>query len=205
MERWLTIDEASTELRCTRDAIMGLLASKQLVGVRTADGGYRILDPAAALRRNMLEPAFERFPFLSLKEVSEVTGLSFEAVRWYVRYKRLHAARIPNGPRYKVVAVGELRRFLADYEKRKGPGRKTYSPIIVRWLKKYLAEDLKPNAGVLQELMEKVVVLPEPQRSIARARLWRLFDEVDALLKSARNGPDGETRTLDRLLPKQEG
>lgn len=183
MERWLSLDEASAELRCSHHAIKHLIASKQIAAVRLSDGEYRILDPSPALRRNLLQPTFDRLPFLSLREVSQVLGLTVDTVKWYARHDRLRFIHIPGGPHYKVVTVGELRRFLAEYEKRAGPGKKTYSQVIVRWLRKYMADDLTPNGGVLAHLLENAVPVPEPQKAVILISLWKHFDAIEGILR----------------------
>jgi hypothetical protein len=71
---------------------------------------------------------------------------------------------------------------MAMREKRRGPGKASYSPIIVKWLKRYLETSKKMDSEILDELLRSAVPLKEPQRGIYAAKLWNAFDSVNALL-----------------------
>jgi hypothetical protein len=185
VERYLTLVECAEELRTTKPVIIKLIKRKILTAIEITPKHYRILDPGPNLRELFLDPKIERIPFVSMHEAADILGMNFRTLRWYVDIGRLHAARFPHGPEFKVITVKELRRFAADRERRHGPGKKIYSRAIVNWLKKYLAGEVTPNAEVLADMIHRAMRIQEPRRSQVICEFWALIDRANELLEEA--------------------
>src|SRR5579864_1610140 len=140
MARWLTMAEVQAELRMGPDGVRALLKKNLLVGLNPGQQGtgWRILDPSEKLREHLVEPGLERFPLITTKELAEVLGVTTITVTGHVYKKHLkpHPGYARNGSTV-LFTPKEVRRFLAYRERRKGPGSRSYSKTLVRWLKGY--------------------------------------------------------------------
>jgi len=199
MNRWLTVDETGLELGLGRRAILNMLRSGRLVGyqvpLRRGDpkskgkmGAWRILDPGAKFARHLEESKrhLEHIPLLNGREVAELLGLKSGTIRQLKKRGQLHGEATPSGTLY---TVEELRRFLLRRES-KTEGRKLYRPILGRWARGIIAEDVWAQAEVLDELLKQAVGLEEPLKSKYVVKIWEHFDAVNSLLRSARLGED---------------
>src|SRR5208282_6335766 len=186
MPRWLSMAEVQAELRVGPDTVKSLIKRGLLVGINAGEHsiGWRILDPSEKLREHLVEPELERFPLLTVKEVAEVLGVAPTTIAGHVFKKNLkpHHGFNRNGAN-QLFTPKEIRRFLAYREGRKGPGSRSYSKTLVRWLKGYLEEDSRAVAKALDELIAGAVPLPEPERSKYISRIWDAFDTVQDLLR----------------------
>jgi Helix-turn-helix domain len=186
MPRWLTMAEVQAELRVGKKTIYSLLKSGLLVGINAGEHsiGWRILDPSEKLRERLVEPELERFPLFTANEVAEVLGLATSTINGHVWKKKLrpHPGYSRNGSTM-LFTPKEIRRFLAYREERRGPGSRSYSRTLVRWLKAYLEENSKSVAKELDEVIAEAVPLPEPERSKYISLLWEQFDRIEDILK----------------------
>jgi hypothetical protein len=191
MPRWITLDELQAELRVGLQTAKSLIERGLVVGLNTPSG-WRILDPSEKLREHLVEPELERFPLLTIKEVAEVLGLAPATVAGHVWNKRLkpHPGFNRNGAN-QLFTPKEIRRFLAYREGRKGPGNRSYSRTLVRWLKAYLAENSRSVAQELDAVIAEAVPLPEPERSKYISLLWEQFDRLQDLLKQVQKMKNG--------------
>lgn len=187
-ERWLTLREAAIELRTSPGAIKTLVKERQLVAITGKNirqvSAWRILDPAPALRAQLLEPPLENFPVIRPAELAKILGLSSGVIKWHVFMGHIKPMKVNRQLSY--FSVKEVRRFLARHERRSGYRKQSYSQVLVDWVKGMLENDMKPNHEVLESLIQQAVSLPEPARSSTIAQLWKHFDEVNALLKECR-------------------
>ena len=151
-------------------------------------GSLRILDPGARFARYIEESKrhLEHVPLLSSREVAEVLGVKSGTVRQLKKRGRLEGKPTPTGTLY---TVQELRRFLLRREG-KARGRKPYSPILGRWARGLVAQDTSVQAQVLDELLKQAVVLAEPLKSKYLVEVWRHFEAINSLLRSAQLGED---------------
>lgn len=179
---WLSSREICAELRISPITLSGLRKRRQIQFIKLGQQ-YRYALPEAS--RLAPFPQLERVALLTYQEVAQIVGLSTISVRVAVHDQRL--ATIREGRR-NYVTILELRRFLAAREKRSGQAKRGVSKIIVAWMKEYLEKDEVP-VQVLDRLLLEAAKLPEPGRSEAISRLWQLFDEVNAILRSIRNIP----------------
>lgn len=168
--------------------IYRLVRSRQLVAQMDGSKIVRVLDPAPALRQQLVEPAIDRFPLISSIELAEVMGVSRESIKWYVFQGTLHPHQHGNQGVASTFTAKEVRRFVMAGGAR-GVGnpkrdKKIYSHAIVRWLKNYLSQELRP-ADAIQELIRDLVPLPEPQRSQTIAAVWGHIDAINAILTEA--------------------
>jgi excisionase family DNA binding protein len=183
MDRYLTLEEMAEELRVTKATVLKLLQKKRLVGIEITPGHYRLLDPAPALRERLLTAPIERFPFLAPREVAEVLGLKFEALRHEIRIGRAKPARIEGGPSFRVFTPKQVRELAAAREKLRGRGKFNYSASIAKWLRGYLAQDADVTAEGIQAMLDQAVKIPEPKRSQTIVEIWGLIGKLDEILK----------------------
>jgi len=194
MNRWLTFDETCIELRLGGKAVRNMIRQGRLVGYqvplsyqdakrRGKMGSWRILDPGVKFARYIEESKrnLEHVPLLSGREAAEVLGVQSGSVRQLKKRGRLQGQRTPNGTLF---SVQELRRFLLRREN-KAEGRKHYSPILGRWAQGLVARDTSVQAEVLDELLTQAVGLADPQKSRYVVEVWRHFDAINSLLRSA--------------------
>jgi len=127
-----------------------------------------------------LDPPIERVAFLTLVEVGEILGLKRNGVKAIIHRNQLKTHSGAGQRLY--VSIADLRQYLAFRERRKGPGKTQYSPIVIKWLKQYL-EKKKVEADILDELIRAASPLQDPERGIYASKLWTLFDQVNALLQ----------------------
>jgi hypothetical protein len=199
MNNWLTLDETCMELGLGRRAVQNMLRSGRLVGYQVPAsrrdprsrgkwGAWRILDPGAKFARYLRESEqhLEHLPLLSGREVAEVLGVKPGTIRQSKKRGRLQGEVTPSGTLY---TVQELRRFLLRRENKAG-GQKLSSPILGRWAQALVAQDSSIQAQVLDELLKQAVGLAEPLKSRYLVEVWRHFDAVNSLLRSARLGED---------------
>lgn len=197
MERWLTLQETALELRISPADVLRLVRDNRVayivVGNSENAPNYRILDPSVSLREKLIEPAIERFPCISTSEVADIMGLDPASVRWHIMKGNLKGHKVGAGATCQVLHTPkDIRRFLARYEGRRGMAKHSYSKVIIRWMRSYFEEQFVPNAEVLQQLIDAAVILPEPERSSKISKLWKLFDEVNDLLKECKGIPAKE-------------
>lgn len=183
MERYLTLEETAEELRVTKPVILKLLKQRRLVGIEITPGHWRVADPSLRLRSYLNDTPVERFPFITKQEAAEILGMHPENLKWHIRAGHAKPTEVEGGPHCQVFTVHELRRFAAFRERLRGQKKMLYSPLIIKWAKNYLADDLTDNAEILAELLDEAVKLPEPKKSETIVKLWGLFNEVDRLLK----------------------
>jgi hypothetical protein len=211
MNKWLTFDEMCVELRLARKAVRNMLRSGLLVGyqvpLRRRDpksrgkmGAWRILDPGAKFARYLEESKrhLEHLPLLSGREVAEVLGLKPGTIRQLKRRGQLQGQVTPSGTFY---TLQELRRFLLRRES-KAEGRKLYSPTLGRWAQALVSQDATVQAEVLDELLKQALGLAEPLKSGYVVEVWRHFDAVNSLLRSAKLGEDVKL-PISKTMPSQ--
>jgi len=184
---WLTVRELCNELHIHPQSAntlrrRGKLPYINLGSAKHPNFRYQLPPhtPAAIV------PEIERVAFLTYDEVGSLFGISRDGIRKMMTRKHMKATRL--GKR-SFVTVQELRRVLAIRDQRSGQAKQSYSPILMRWLKKYL-ESREIPVQVLDELVRTAAErAPLDQRSGYITRLWNLFDEVNALLKKLDGGP----------------
>lgn len=192
MERWLTVKEAAIELRVTTEQIKRMMGSGQLQYMRIGvKGEIRILDPAPALRQSIHEPRLDRFPLITAADLASVLGVSREVITWHV-FKGHIKSQTKGRTQLILFTPKDVRRFIADREGRKRQSRYTYSATIVEWLKNYIADEMKPNGEIVSALIrDSLVLLPEPERSQAIAKVYGCVELVQKLIRDAKSKKSG--------------
>jgi hypothetical protein len=211
MNRWLTFDEACMALRLAGKSVRNMLRSGQLVGYqvplsrrdpmsRGKMGAWRILDPGVKFASYLEESErhLEHVPLLNGREAAEALGLKPGTIRQLKKRGRLQGTATPNGTLY---TVDELRRILLRRESKARDG-KLYSPILGRWAQGLMSQEMSVQAQVLDELLKQAVGLAEPLKSKYVVEVWRHFDAVDSLLRSAKLGED-LALAVSRTTPTQ--
>jgi hypothetical protein len=152
-------------------------------------GKWRILDPGHKFAQYLDESHrhIEHVPLLAGREVAEVVGVTPAAIRQLKKRKRLCGNIVNHQTFY---AAAEIRRLLL---RREGRGRQSYSPILVRWLRGLVAQDVHVTVQVLDEMLSQVVAIPEPEKSRYLIELWWHFDMVNDLVRSARLGETADS------------
>ena len=195
MLRWRSLAEVCCELRLGPKAVLGMLNSGQLkwfrLRSRNGRGRLRILDPSPQLVRHVQESQrhLEHVPLLSSREVAEVLGLQPSAIRQIKRRGGVQGRRVGKTTLY---TVDEIRRLFRARTRKSERGRHEYCPILARWLRSILEDDRYLAGDILIELIQQAVRLPAPRKSRYVTELWRHFDAINSLLRSARDDEDFE-------------
>jgi hypothetical protein len=177
---WLTSREICHELRISELVLTKMRKRRKIQFINIGSDktpAYRYKLPAPSALADPV-PQIERQGLFTYQEVAAILGMSQIGVRVAVSDKRIN--RVLVGKRGYITML-ELRRVLAEREKRTGQAKRGVSNILVGWLREYLASEKTPTQ-TLQALIDEAVKLPEPERSKYITALWDYFDRVNALL-----------------------
>jgi len=173
---WLTTREICAELHCSTALLRSLRRRNKIRYLRIGNQyRYELPKPTEA----QAVPAIERLPLLTCRELADVLGITYISVRVGIFEKRFHPTVV--GKR-RYFTILELHRILAHREGRKGQDKQKSSRILVDWVRHYLERDDVP-VQVLDTLLKQAVKLQEPAQSEAVSKLWKLFDQVNAILQ----------------------
>lgn len=197
--RWYTATDLAIEFGVDVRCIIRWWRKGLLPGSIGNGKNVRFIDPGPELRSKIAGCHLDFFRFITTSEVAEVLQIKVKTLKEWIRRDRVEGglrvcAKEPHkGEHTLLFHRQEVRRFLRRVEKRKG--NEDHSPIIVRWLKGWLATEQKQN-DILDEMMKTVAQVPEPDRSRLAVELWEEFDRVSSLLeeckvKGSRNGSPG--------------
>jgi hypothetical protein len=181
--RWLTATELAIELSVDVSVVETLHKQGKIKGIGTGKNA-RYLDPGPELAREAQGRRLEYFSMITSRELAEILGIVPSQVRKLAALGQIVPTEIqPNGRGTRAFYnVAELRRVLAEREKRSGPGRKTYSSVLVKWVRGWLATRQSP-VQVLDELIHQVASkVPDPEKTVMIKELWDLFDRVNDLM-----------------------
>jgi hypothetical protein len=184
-QRWLTATELAIELGIDHETVLALHKQGKIAGIGTNAATMRYLDPGPELARQTQQKRLEYFPVITTRELAEILGISQGQVRKDAAYGVIEATEIvPNGRGKRAFYdVATVRKILAEREKRRGPGRKTYSTILIKWVRGWLMSQ-KTQVQVLDELIRKVAAqVPDPEKTAMIKELWDLFDRVNEILE----------------------
>jgi hypothetical protein len=186
---WLTARELANELHLSDQSVTKLRRGGRLAYINLGtpkNPQYRYQLPRHVPEK-LRTPPVERIGLLTYTEVGHILGTSNMAVRKMVSRGELQVVSVVR--KRKMVTVSELRKVLALRDRRSGQAKQSYSPLLMTWLKGYLASKEAP-VEVLDELIRTAAArAPLDQRSGYITRLWALFDEVNRLLKQMDGGP----------------
>ena len=190
---WLTARELSNELHIPYSRINSLRKQRRITYInigspKHSEFRYQMPEHVPA----KIEPPIERVGLLTYTEVAEILGCTKMAVSKMFQRKAKVKASVGNR---KMITVAALRELLARKDRRKGQTKKSYSPLLMKWLKAYLAGNTA-TVQVLDSLIKEAASVTSDKRSGYITRLWDLFDQVQALLgeiEKERNGAPGET------------
>lgn len=202
---WLTTRDISTELSISQMGVTKLRRRGKLAYINLGSAkhpNYRYQLPSHTPEKAKTPP-IERIGLLTYGEVGAVLGTSNMAVRKMVSRGELQVVSVVR--KRKMVTVAELRRVLALRDRRSGQMKQSYSPLLMKWLKSYLASKTAP-VQVLESLIKEASAhAPLDQRSGYITRLWSLFDEVNGLLKKMGGGPTAPGGPLSSTQTKSLG
>jgi hypothetical protein len=186
-----TMQEACNLLRCSpttikKMAVRGLLRAIEVQNIKNRPS-YRILIPPS-----MLEvPHIDNLPILSTVEVAEILGVSSSRVRQLMMAKILigtpaihlppkapesinHKSGIAGSAHY--FSVAQIRQYLGKVSNK--PGKTVRLQAVIDWAKKRL--EFSPRLDLakdeMDEWLDEILKLPEPQKSMA---LFELYDKAD--------------------------
>jgi len=187
--------EVCVEFRLSEREVRKLLRSGQLVGYklpvrgRRRQGHWRILDPGEKFAQYLLQSRrhIEHIPLASSQEFAEVLGVKRSTIRQWKRRGRVSGEIIGSQTLY---SVSEVRRVLFWKNLMSNRG---YSPILVAWLTGIVEGDQRIGGDILDKLLRQALPLPEPERSKYVTELWNLFDQVNRILKYAREFEFGKS------------
>lgn len=189
--QWRTLREMSSILRVSQSTILRLIAEDKIYALRTAGSTkistWRILDPTEKLQDycNALNDHLSFTPILNVKEVAEILQIKRNSVGFLVRKNRLQAET--RGGKY-FFTVNSLREYL-NRQARSGNKKKrvVMSAVILRWATARLkpSEPLRPKSGDAEfgRMLEQIVALKEPSRTIQLRKLWKACSDIGLLMK----------------------
>jgi len=181
--RWLTATELAIELGVDPGVVQTLYKKGKIKGIGVGQTA-RFLDPGPELAREVQGRRLEYFAMITTREFAEILGIVPSQVRKLAALGQIEASEIRNSgwSHQAFYNVAEVRRVLAEREKRHGPGRKTYSSQLVKWVRGWLATQ-KTQVQVLDSLIHEVAAkVPDPEKTAMIKELWDLFDQVNDLL-----------------------
>lgn len=200
--RFLTMQEICIQLRISPHKARRLLNTKFLAGMKVPGAGgkhgqWRIVDPGPKFERWLREEEEHRFhvPLLSLREVADITGLTYNAIRCLVARGKIKSAFREGKRREHRFTVAEVRRLIRERELLVRPGKKTVQlRKLVEWGKSYLEELRKESAentqdpvkDQLAEALANILELPQPERTQSLLAFFNKVDGAGLLLDTVR-------------------
>jgi len=197
---WLTARELANELHIAPKTLTSLRRHGKVAYVNLGSVKYpRFRYQMPARTPAQLQPApIERVGILTYAEVGAILGTNVLAVRKMVQRKDL--AFVNTVGNRRMITIEELRRVLVKRDKRTGQEKRSYSPILVKWLRKYLVSGIVSHE-TLDALIREAAAVTSDRRSGYITRLWDLFDQVNAVLKAIEEERKGLLGEAQRTPP----
>lgn len=203
--RWLTLDEAQTLLRCDFRHLKQMIKKGALVAIEVnaphqfqgrrgygnrklnlqGKDGWRVLFPGDRFVKYMIDQTkrLETTPMLSAREAAALLDITPLNLRQRTFQKEIVVTIIDKRAYYSVTAIRDymVRRSdkYAGSVRLKGLGKKQLLAWMIEWGKDIIKEK-RPDLG---EVLDQILSLPEPQRSLRIESLVTAAENFRALLR----------------------
>lgn len=191
--KFLTLQELCIKLRVSESAARRMLKDGKLVGIKLANGEWRICDPGQRFEQYLheLNEHLLHVPTLNVREAAELIGCTHLHVYKLVKRKKLVPGLREGKRREMFFTVAEVRRHLQEKQKLARPSLVTVQMReLIEWSHRLLKKDDAENAenarrpvdDRLEKLVDKIFSLPEPQRTSSLLELFRKLEKARVVI-----------------------